>query len=187
MPMLFGALALLLLVASVLTRVQILRRRGIWAMNFGTTDKTDFLIPPFAFFYFYLVFAAAFGWPEPRGRFFDIDAMSWLGVLLCTTGLAVMIASLVSFGTSFRVGIDTNAPDKLVTTGIFAYTRNPIYVAFGCVLIGEFLIQPSWVLLIYVVAGVFLFHRQVLHEEAFLREHYGADFEAYFRQVRRYL
>jgi protein-S-isoprenylcysteine O-methyltransferase Ste14 len=74
-----------------------------------------------------------------------------------------------------------------VTTGIFAYTRNPIYVAFGCVLIGEFLIQSSWILLVYVVAGVLLFHRQILREEVFLRQHYGADFEAYRRRVRRYL
>src|ERR1700722_11781530 len=106
MPKILGALALLLLVASVLTRVQLLRRRGIQAMKFGATDKADFLIPPFAFFYVYLVFAAAFAWPEPRGRFFDIGAVSWVGVLLCAIGLATMIASLVSFGTSFRVGID---------------------------------------------------------------------------------
>jgi hypothetical protein len=29
-------------------------------MNFGRIDKKDFLIPPFAIFYFYIVFAAAF-------------------------------------------------------------------------------------------------------------------------------
>jgi protein-S-isoprenylcysteine O-methyltransferase Ste14 len=34
----------------------------------------------------------------------------------------------MSFGTSFRVGIDVEHPDKLVTTGIFAVSRNPIYV-----------------------------------------------------------
>jgi hypothetical protein len=37
------------------------------------------------------------------------------------------------------VGIDVDRADKLVTTGIFALSRNPIYVAFGCVLIGQFL------------------------------------------------
>jgi hypothetical protein len=109
MPRLLGALALLLIIASVLTRAQMLRRLGIQAVKFGATDKTDFLIPPFAFFYIYLVLAAAFGWPEPGGRFFEVDAISWLGVLLCATGFAMMVASLVSFGTSFRVGIDAEA------------------------------------------------------------------------------
>ena len=33
-------------------------------MHFGHLDKTDFLIPPFALFYFYTVFAAAFNLPR---------------------------------------------------------------------------------------------------------------------------
>ena len=32
-------------------------------MKFGDIDKTDFFIPPFALFYFYVVLAAAFNWP----------------------------------------------------------------------------------------------------------------------------
>jgi protein-S-isoprenylcysteine O-methyltransferase Ste14 len=98
-----------------------------------------------------------------------------------------MAWSLISFGTSFRVGIDTDQPDKLITTGVFAITRNPIYVAFGFVLAGEFLIQPTWLMLVYMLAGLALLHRQVLREEAFLREHYGADFQAYAGRVRRYV
>jgi hypothetical protein len=40
----------------------------------------------------------------------------------------LLAASLVSFGKSFRVGIDIDYPDKLVTSGVFAITRNPICV-----------------------------------------------------------
>ena len=39
------------------------RRSGIRATHFGKFDKKDFLIPRFALFYFYIVFAAAFGLP----------------------------------------------------------------------------------------------------------------------------
>jgi protein-S-isoprenylcysteine O-methyltransferase Ste14 len=98
-----------------------------------------------------------------------------------------MVAGLASFGSSFRVGIDTQHPNALITSGIFAFTRNPIYVAFGSVLLGEFLIQPRWLLLLYLAAGIALFHRQVLREEAYLQEHYGAEFTAYRARVRRYL
>jgi hypothetical protein len=38
--------------------------------------------------------------------------------------------TLKSFGDSFRVGIDEKKPDKLVTSGMFAISRNPIYVCF---------------------------------------------------------
>jgi hypothetical protein len=48
MPKYLGALTIVLLLGMVLTRVFLLKRQGIEAMKFGSTDKTDFLIPPFA-------------------------------------------------------------------------------------------------------------------------------------------
>jgi protein-S-isoprenylcysteine O-methyltransferase Ste14 len=86
-------------------------------------------------------------------------------VLLCLAGLLLLLLSLVSFGKSFRVGIDAEHPDNLVTTGLFALSRNPIYVAFGFVLLGEFLLFSNWILLVYMAAATWLFHRQVSREE----------------------
>jgi protein-S-isoprenylcysteine O-methyltransferase Ste14 len=95
--------------------------------------------------------------------------------------------SLVSFGKSFRVGIDQDNSDKLVTTGIFAFSRNPIYVAFGFVLLGQFLVFSSLILLVYMVVATWLFHRQVSREEEYLRNHYGQQYLEYCDRVRRYL
>jgi hypothetical protein len=54
--------------------------KGIEAMHFGKIDKKDFLIPPFALFYFYLVFAAAFNWPTVASqRFFESGLVCWVG------------------------------------------------------------------------------------------------------------
>ncbi len=66
-----------------------------------------------------------------RQELFQSEVISSLGVILCAAGLLLLLLSLVSLGESFRVGIDADRPDKLVTTGIFAFSRNPIYVAFG--------------------------------------------------------
>jgi protein-S-isoprenylcysteine O-methyltransferase Ste14 len=182
------ALTIGLLLGMVLTRVILMRRTGTRALHFGNLDKTDFLIPPFALFYFYTIFAAAFNLPlVSTQEFFQSEVLAWVGVALCFAGLILLLLSLVSFGQSFRVGIDVDRPDKLVTTGIFAFSRNPIYIGFACVLLGQFLVFPNWILLIYLVAGIWLFHRQVLHEEAFLRKHYGQEYVAYSKRVRRYL
>jgi protein-S-isoprenylcysteine O-methyltransferase Ste14 len=176
------------MLGMVLTRVLMLRRRGIQAMNFGKIDKTDFLIPPFALFYFYLVFASTFSLPTlSKQVFFHSEIISWIGVLFCLAGLSLLLWSLVSFGLSFRVGIDTEHPDKLITTGVFAVSRNPIYVAFAFILLGQFLIFPNWILLVYLVAAIWLFHRQVLREEDYLKKHYGQEYLEYSSRVRRYL
>lgn len=183
-----AVLTIVLMLGMVLTRVSMLRRRGIAAMQFGKLDKTDFLIPPFALFYFYTVFAAAFNLPLlSRQEFFHLEIISWMGVLFCAAGLLLLLWSLISFGKSFRVGIDTEHPDKLITTGVFAFSRNPIYVAFAMILIGQFLIFPNWILLVYMIAGVWLFHRQVLREEDYLNKHYGREYLEYSKRVRRYL
>jgi protein-S-isoprenylcysteine O-methyltransferase Ste14 len=183
-----AALAILLLLGAVLTRVLLLRQTGTRAMHFGQLDKTDFLIPPVALFYFYTIFAAAFHWPLVSTQmFFCAGVIAWIGVALCYLGLLVLVASLVSFGRSFRVGIDVDQPDKLVTTGIFAVSRNPIYVGFALVLVGQFLVFPNWIPLAYLVGGFVLFHRQVLREESFMRQHYSDEYAEYCRRVRRYL
>jgi protein-S-isoprenylcysteine O-methyltransferase Ste14 len=188
MPGYLGALAILLLLGMVLSRVLLLKRQGIKAMKFGAIDKTDFLIPPLMLFYFYLVLAAAFGWPSvSRQQFFHSAAAAWIGVAVCAAGLLLLLWSLISFQRSFRIGIDEDRPDALITFGVFAFSRNPIYVAFAFVLIGEFLIFPNWILLVYLVGFVLLVHRQVLREEEFLNAHYGREYTDYSSRVRRYL
>ena len=183
-----AALTLVLLLGMVLTRVVWMKRAGTSAMHFGKIDKTDFLILPFALFYFYTVLAAAFNLPLVSTQlFFHSEVISWVGVVLCLGALILLLLSLVSFGKSFRVGIDVDHADKLVTTGVFAFSRNPIYVAFGFVLLGQFLVFPNWILLIYIAAGIGLFHRQVLREEGFLRRQYGQEYVEYCYRVRRYL
>ena len=184
----FGALTIVMLLGMVWVRALLMSRKGIKAVHFGRADKKDFLIPPFAFFYFYIVFAAAFHLPTVgRQEFFHSGIVSWIGTLFCLTGLLLLFLSLVSFGKSFRVGIDPDHPDKLVTNGIFAFSRNPIYVAFGLVLLGQFLVFPNWILLVYMVAAIWLFHRQVSREEEYLRNHYGREYLEYCDRVRRYL
>ena len=183
-----AALTIVLLLGMVLTRVILMRRTGTRAVHVGRIDKTDFLILPFALFYFYTVFAAAFDLPTvSTQRFFESEVIAWVGVVLCFTGVILFLLSLVWFGKSFRVGIDIDHPDKLVTTGVFAFSRNPLYVAFSSVLLGQLLVFPNWIVLVYLVAGISLIHRQVLREEEFLRKHYGQEYEEYCHRVRRYL
>src|SRR5262249_53505474 len=188
MQRLVGSLTVLLFLGLVITRSLLMRRAGIKAVTFANIDRKDFLILPFAFFYIYIVSAAPLGLPAvTEQEFFRSEAISWVGVFLCGLGLVLFCLILLSFGRSFRVGIDTDHPGKLITTGVFALSRNPIYVAFWIIMLGQFLIFPNWILLAYLPGAAWLFHRQVLREEDFLRKQYGQEYTEYCNRVRRYL
>ena len=110
----FGALTIVLLIGTVMIRAMLMKKKGIEAMHFGKLDKTDLLIPPFALFYFYTIFAAAFNFPiVSKQEFFNSDVIAWGGVFLCLGGLLMLVWGIISFGESFRVGIDTDQPTKL--------------------------------------------------------------------------
>lgn len=188
----FAVISLALLIFMVLIRAAIMKKReGIRAFVFGKTDKKDFIILPFALLFFYQILANAFGWPKVFGQtvsrfLFHSDVIGNIGVALCILGLTVFLISIISFGKSFRVGVDAQKPDKLVTTGIFAISRNPIYIAFGAELLGLLLIIPTLLSLFYLIAGILMFHRQILIEEAFLKNYYGKEYKEYCQKVRRY-
>lgn len=178
---------LLLLVLLVLSRAFQLKKIGIKAIRFGEMDKKDFLIPPFALFLFYIVLASVFGLPKIGVELFNNEFIGWIGAAACVTGILLFLYALISFGKSFRVGLDENHPGELVTTGAFSISRNPIYTAFGLVLTGLFLIIPNWIILIYVFAGIWLFSRQILLEEQSLKKIYGEKYMEYCKRVRRFL
>jgi protein-S-isoprenylcysteine O-methyltransferase Ste14 len=171
----------------VLFRISQLRKMGIKAVKFGEMDKKDFIIPPFALLFLYVILSSAFSLPKLGAEFFENEIVNWVGVALCILGLLLFFTSLVSFGKSFRVGIDEEKPGALITTGAFAISRNPIYTAFGITLLGIFLIFPNWIILLYLIAGFWLFNRQVLREEESLKKIYGKEYSEYCKKVRRYL
>ena len=184
----FALTCFFLLILMVLSRAAILKRKGIQLIVFARTHHSDFLILPFVLFYVYHLLAGVFGWPGVSGPFLLHSAsLRWLGVAFCVAGVLLFLWGLLSFGNSFRVGIDTEAPAQLITSGAFAVSRNPLYVAFALNLIGFFLVFPTVLFLIYLLAGFWLFRRQILREEAFLQQYYGEAFAEYCRNVRRYL
>ncbi|MGI6105418.1 MAG: methyltransferase family protein [Raoultibacter sp.] len=177
----------LCLIVLVITRVQQLRKVGIHAMHFGKMDKKDFLIPPFVLLFLYLLIANVWSLPGSGGYLFSNSIVAWIGVGFGVLGVLFFAWALVSFGQSFRVGIDENDPGKLVTSGAFAISRNPIYVAFFFVLLGIFLVLPSWVFLLVLLAACALFTRQILLEEKSLEKVYGDEYREYCAKVRRFL
>lgn len=183
-----GLLIFLLFISIVIGRNISLKRQGINAVEFGKKDKKDFIILPFALLYIYLMVAHTFDLPTFKNIIlFYNSSISWIGILFVIIALAFFIWTMISFRKSFRVGLVDNAQQGLITNGSFAISRNPIYVSFTFLLIGEFLVFGNWIFLVYILIGIWTFNRQVLKEEKFLLAQYGEDFTNYCKKVRRYL
>jgi protein-S-isoprenylcysteine O-methyltransferase Ste14 len=110
-----------------------------------------------------------------------------IGVALVTLALILLGLAYVSFGDSWRVGFDVKTPGPLVTTGVFAVSRNPIYVFVDLWFIGVFFINGTLIFLIFAVLAVAVLHWQILQEEKFLSRLYGQPYQSYRAKTGRYL
>ena len=83
-------------------------------------------------------------------------------------------------------GLET-PPERLVATGPYAYTRNPMYLGHIIFLIGLTLTLKSW-LAAMITAGVAIwFHRRVLSDEKELAQTLGQPYVEYTQSVKRWI
>jgi protein-S-isoprenylcysteine O-methyltransferase Ste14 len=183
-------LELPVLILLVLIRAAMLRRHGIKVIVFGVTDKTDFIIVPIVLFFVYALLSPIFNWPFPgilTTIFWENNITTICAIVVCSVSLIWFAVTLKIFGKSFRVGIDENTSDTLITNGTFSISRNPIYLGFITFFTGIFLSYPNIISSVFLVLVIMAVHRQILREEEFLRKHYGEEYEDYQKKVRRYL
>ena len=102
-------------------------------------------------------------------------------------GLSIFCLALISFGNSWRVGVDKQNSGKLVTNGIFSISRNPVFVFMDIYFLGVWLIYSNIFFLIALILVITGIHFQILQEEKFLLKQYGKEYKDYQRKVRRYL
>lgn len=108
-------------------------------------------------------------------------AVTIIGQLIrvITIGLVYIIRG----GKNRRVYADT-----LVTTGIFSHCRNPLYVGNILILVGLGIASNSLIFMA-IATPLFLFFYQAIvrAEENFLRNKFGAEFDAYCSRVNRWI
>ena len=111
-----------------------------------------------------------------------------VGILAMACGLIVTIAAQLQMGASWRIGVDSCEPTRLVTSGLFAFVRNPIFTGMILTVLGVVLMVPNLVAglaLAAVGAGVELQVRRV--EEPYLLGLHGDHYRTYARTVGRFL
>lgn len=82
---------------------------------------------------------------------------------------------------------DLEQPDRLITEGAYAHSRNPMYVGWTLGYLGVGALGDSVWQLILLPGVAAAIAREVRHEEVRLAARFGADYESYTDRVRRYL
>ena len=111
--------------------------------------------------------------------------LGWIIVLL---GLLVTMVAQYQMGASWRyIGSKSNDA-KLITHGLFKYSRNPIYVGGLIFFIGVIILLPDYLtilFLIFIFTGLEILVR--CHEEPHLRKMHGKAYENYCNEVTRFI
>ena len=123
---------------------------------------------------------------EPIG-ILDRAAVQVVGVALFGIGLSGVVVGQAQMGSSWRIGTDPDERTDLVTHGLFAYVRHPIYAALVMTLLGLALLVPS----VVALASVALFfvsveiESRVIEEPHLLKTH-GEEYSRYAARVGRF-
>jgi protein-S-isoprenylcysteine O-methyltransferase Ste14 len=111
-----------------------------------------------------------------------------VGLVLFPIGAVRTDAAQYAMGDAWRIGVDPSQRTRLVTTGLFRRTRNPIFVSTILALSGIVLLVPNVVTLaalVFLVVAVELQVRWV--EEPFLLRIHGDAYRAYAERTGRFL
>ncbi len=117
----------------------------------------------------------------------DSNTARVIGVALVSAGLVIFVSAFVSFGDSWRIGFDLKTPGALVTTGIFRFSRNPIYLFLDLWFVGIFLLNGTLIFLIFATLTIPVIHWQIFQEEKFLAQLFGQPYQDYRRKTGRYV
>lgn len=115
--------------------------------------------------------------------------VNYIIAIACYT-LATLLAGLAAWGfKQHKTSIIPHEPDThLMTGGIFAYSRNPIYLAFLIFqLMFAFVFDNAWQIILLPLSYLFLRYYVIAKEEKYLTDLFGQAYLKYSETVRRWI
>jgi protein-S-isoprenylcysteine O-methyltransferase Ste14 len=131
-------------------------------------------------------------WPGLDRYLVTFDAL-WRPVVL-VLGCSLLVGSFLAvilihyyMGEEWRSGTRAEDRTRLITTGPFTVSRNPMMLCVIVAQVGLFLALPSLFTLVCLVLGVWAVNAQVGVEERLLRQRFGEDYDTYVSHTPRWL
>lgn len=145
------------------------------------------ILPPVLFVLFIIVMGViCWRMGSPHNIYYPY---SLIGLPFVVAGLMLAVAGKMLFRKLGTNIMTFDEPDKLVTEGVFKYTRNPMYLGLVVAMLGFSLLMGSAITSILLTALFLLITDRwyIAFEEQVMHRKFGLDYEEYCRKVRRWI
>lgn len=192
---LFAYLLIYFTIAFVIPTYRVWKRTGVNPVTFSGADNThDYIGKLFKIVMvglavvvlIYTFFPNIYSFLIPV-FWLEYPFIRFIGMILMLLSLGWTVIAQIQMGNSWRIGIDEEKQTALVQTGLFRYSRNPIFLGMIVTIFGFFLTIPNAFTLVISLIGFVLIQIQVRLEEEFLSKTHGVKYKDFQEQVRRWL
>lgn len=150
-------------------------------------DKPGVVAPPPLIFLGGLMVGFLISWFYPFAMLSKVFGYA-AGASLLTAGLVIIFivrSKMKKANTNIEPWKPTNA---ILSDGVFAYSRNPVYVGMILIYIGVvFLLNSLWVLPPLFLVLLAMHYGVILREERYLERKFGEEYLVYKQRVRRWI
>jgi len=119
---------------------------------------------------------------------FALGARIAVATTIAALGVAIMIGAMAPFRRTGQDPKPWKTTPEIISTGIYRFTRNPMYVAMALLQIGIGIgFANGWILALVPPVLVIIYATAIRPEETYLESKFGAPYTEYKRSVRRWL
>ena len=117
-----------------------------------------------------------------------IYVLKLIGILGLILSVAIFVAGFNIFKSYEENPVPTSTTNRIIKTGIFAYTRNPIYLSFVIFYLSMFLVFENVMYFLSSIGLAIWLHNYVIKsEEDFLLKKFSDEYERYKDAVNRWI
>jgi protein-S-isoprenylcysteine O-methyltransferase Ste14 len=115
------------------------------------------------------------------------QALLFIGILLVIAGIWLVVSARREFARHHQPTDPGQPTSKVIKTGVFALSRNPLYLACVLVLFGLSLaMNMIWILITLLISIILCHYVLIIPEEKYLTARFGDEYTEYVATVRRW-
>jgi protein-S-isoprenylcysteine O-methyltransferase Ste14 len=112
--------------------------------------------------------------------------LRWAAAICAVTCLGLTVKCWMRMGSDWRMAVSETQKSALITDGLFARVRHPIYALQMLLMLCSLVILPTVPMLLVAIAHLGLMNLKARNEERHLLKVHGAAYEAYARRTGRF-